>query len=196
MTGFCACDFDPPTLYKQAVHRAKREYRCDECGGRIAPGDTYERSAGLEYGKWWSNRTCQPCLDGPRAFLERNCGCWEQWRHRVSPAQRLQRVRLSAPRREVPARPDVDRDVQAPERGVGVGYLEDAVVGPGPYGPWRTRPPASTISHTTLPASPEAQAEYERLVALPTAEALAELARMGDPWWLRDAVLRVAGERA
>lgn len=104
MTGFCACDFDPPTLYKQAVHRAKREYRCDECGGRIAPGDT--------------------------------------------------------------------------------------------YGPWRTRPPASTISHTTLPASPEAQAEYERLVALPTAEALAELARMGDPWWLRDAVLRVAGERA
>lgn len=52
--------------------------------------------------------------------------------------------------------------------------------------------PASTVSHVTLPASPEAEALYARLVEMPAAEALAELAR-AEPWWMRDAVLRVAG---
>lgn len=77
MSGFCVCDFDPPVLYRAEVRRARKAWTCEECGGPIQPGDTYEVATGLNDGWWWRYRTCQPCLDGPRGFVEKNCGCFE-----------------------------------------------------------------------------------------------------------------------
>jgi hypothetical protein len=55
--------------------------------------------------------------------------------------------------------------------------------------------PDSTVSQVTLPSSPEAEALYAHLVQLPTDQALAELAKVTEPWWLVGAVLRLAASK-
>lgn len=42
VSGFCACDFEPPDVYGVAQHRARAPYVCDECRGPIGLGDLPE----------------------------------------------------------------------------------------------------------------------------------------------------------
>lgn len=77
----CSCDFDSDedvSFSYLKMRRARKEYVCEECSGAINPGDEYE------YGFWAFHgggttycRTCKPCVDGPFAFVRKNCGCWE-----------------------------------------------------------------------------------------------------------------------
>lgn len=74
----CACyDDDETEFYRATEHRARKPYRCDECGGSISAGDRYEKAVGggRDCGLW-TYRTCGPCVDGPLAFVKKNCGCW------------------------------------------------------------------------------------------------------------------------
>jgi hypothetical protein len=75
----CACDYDDWEEYpivKNKVVTARKEYRCEECRGVIARGDQYKRFDQLCAGYGWETfRVCQPCIDGPVAFIEKNCGC-------------------------------------------------------------------------------------------------------------------------
>jgi hypothetical protein len=46
----CDCDFRP-TLYREAVRRARRRHRCGECAGLIEPGQHYWEFRGLWDGR-------------------------------------------------------------------------------------------------------------------------------------------------
>lgn len=78
------CDMgDLADFYVSDVRRARKSYRCDECGGPINPGEEYER-AFMVYSREPSIfLTCAACL--PMAeWVLRNCGCrihGDLWRH-------------------------------------------------------------------------------------------------------------------
>lgn len=40
---------------------ARKDHRCGECFRAIAPGETYERSAGSWEGDFWTMKTCSHC---------------------------------------------------------------------------------------------------------------------------------------
>lgn len=77
MSGFCACDYDsdPVDISRWEERRARKPYRCDECTGPISPGDRHSVNVVLYDGGWSTYRICAPCMDGPVAFVEKNCGC-------------------------------------------------------------------------------------------------------------------------
>lgn len=50
-------------VWGQKTVRARKAYRCDECGGRIAPGDHHERINALHEGFWSRHRVCATCWD-------------------------------------------------------------------------------------------------------------------------------------
>lgn len=61
----CVCDLghhaDWPDVIKVTVRRAKKEYRCCECGEAIQPGEKYEYVWGVWEGKQSIYRTCDTC---------------------------------------------------------------------------------------------------------------------------------------
>lgn len=77
MTIDCYCDYDPPTFHRQTYAKAKKQHRCEECGRKIVPGETYEYTAGLWDGSFWSFKTCSHCCD-IRKFVSNSvpCFCW------------------------------------------------------------------------------------------------------------------------
>ncbi|MDO8598039.1 MAG: hypothetical protein Q7R45_15630 [Sulfuricaulis sp.] len=57
-------DFDGPCeFYKSSKSRARKEYRCCECNGVIAKGDTYERATGKFDGILFAEKTCLLCTE-------------------------------------------------------------------------------------------------------------------------------------
>ncbi len=74
----CYCDYDPAVIYNRHIRRARKQYRCDECGRQINPKDTYERVDGLWEGFCWSTFfTCSSCHD-LRQWVQNSvpCFCW------------------------------------------------------------------------------------------------------------------------
>jgi hypothetical protein len=72
----CFCDYDPPRFYVATMPRAKKAHRCDECGGAIACGQTYENVSGF-WEFFNTFKTCQRCVD-LRTWVGNNvpCFCW------------------------------------------------------------------------------------------------------------------------
>lgn len=78
MSDACYCDYgDRPAVYDATRHKARKTYRCYECGQSIAHGDQYERAASLYDGAWIVARTCRHCLDA-RDYITAHapCFCW------------------------------------------------------------------------------------------------------------------------
>lgn len=70
----CYCDYDPAAFYIATIRTARRPYRCEDCGGRILPGDKYEHVSA----KWdWIQtfRTCERCRD-IRQWVQNNVPCF------------------------------------------------------------------------------------------------------------------------
>lgn len=75
MTYDCSCDYgDAPDFYSATKQRARKKYLCEECGGPILPGESYERVAA----KWEIGidviRTCERCYD-LRVWVKNNVPC-------------------------------------------------------------------------------------------------------------------------
>ena len=71
-----ACDVGdgPCDVYRATMRTAAKRHRCGECSGVILPGDRYEVATMLFEGRWDSCRSCLACVEGPMAFVRRNCG--------------------------------------------------------------------------------------------------------------------------
>lgn len=54
---------EPPELHSSKTRVARKKHECGECGGSIEPGEQYEHFAGLNDGRWWSAKTCAPCVE-------------------------------------------------------------------------------------------------------------------------------------
>lgn len=73
----CYCDYDPAEFYRCTTPRARKIYKCEECGGPIKLGEQYERVTG----KWeeyiYTFLTCERCVD-LRIWVKNNvpCLCW------------------------------------------------------------------------------------------------------------------------
>ena len=67
---------DLPEFTDTTTPKARVQHRCSECGGAIAIGDKYERATGMWDGRINRFKTCLPCVEGPRAWLEDECGGW------------------------------------------------------------------------------------------------------------------------
>lgn len=65
-------DYDPPTVWRNQMRRARKAHRCGECGREIASGETYEVCAGLSEGVWYDGKTCEHCV-AAREWLMRIC---------------------------------------------------------------------------------------------------------------------------
>lgn len=77
MSEACWCDYDPPEFYDRREPTARKEHRCQECGGRILPGETYERVSGKWDGQFSQFKTCCRCTD-LREWVKAHvpCFCW------------------------------------------------------------------------------------------------------------------------
>lgn len=72
----CSCsDFDGPAVYRESIHRARKPYRCAECGVDIAPETRYQRCFGVWDGSPSTYRLCLDCGDLCTA-LHPLCECW------------------------------------------------------------------------------------------------------------------------
>ncbi len=74
MSVDCFCDYDPPSVYRAKLARARKTHRCDECGGAIAPGELYENVFGVWAGDASTVRTCERCYD-LRVWTKNNVPC-------------------------------------------------------------------------------------------------------------------------
>lgn len=50
-----------PDFFQERISKARKKYRCCECGGDIKPGDPYERVSGKWDGEVSNIRTCILC---------------------------------------------------------------------------------------------------------------------------------------
>lgn len=76
MSYDCFCDYDAPAFYNREIRKARKQHRCEECGGPILRGEQYEHVVG----KWDyvdTFKTCPRCLD-LRTWTKNNvpCLCW------------------------------------------------------------------------------------------------------------------------
>lgn len=77
MSYDCYCDYDPPSFSSQQLRKARKQHRCEECGRKILPGETYEYVSGLWDGWFGDFKTCHHCLS-IRTFVKNSipCFCW------------------------------------------------------------------------------------------------------------------------
>ncbi len=54
---------EPCQLYREREVKARKAWRCTECGAAIEPGSKYHQATGLTDGGWWVIRTCEGCAD-------------------------------------------------------------------------------------------------------------------------------------
>jgi hypothetical protein len=74
MSYDCSCDYDPPSVYNATTPRAKKQHRCTECSGPIAPGEHYERVFGVWDGYAGTHKTCERCFN-LRTWVKNNVPC-------------------------------------------------------------------------------------------------------------------------
>ena len=77
MSYDCSCDYVAPTFYNQSLRTAKKQHKCEECGGPILAGEKYEYVSGLWDGYFNVFKTCERCVD-IRTWTKNNvpCLCW------------------------------------------------------------------------------------------------------------------------
>ena len=71
----CSCDYDPPSVFSKVLPTAKKQHRCEECGGAIDPGQIYERVFGVWDGYASTFKTCMHCVE-LREFMETISDCF------------------------------------------------------------------------------------------------------------------------
>jgi hypothetical protein len=73
----CFCDYEPATVWRQSLPKARAAYRCEECGSPISKGEEHEYVFGVWDGYAGSFRTCMRCVD-LRQWVKNNipCTCW------------------------------------------------------------------------------------------------------------------------
>ncbi|HSY22340.1 MAG TPA: hypothetical protein VK841_09510 [Polyangiaceae bacterium] len=86
----CSCeDIDGSCEFEHTTYpRSRVERECEECSGRIRPGDKYARTVSKWEGEIMTSVVCADCNRWARAFVDaqrRACGCagWllgELWR--------------------------------------------------------------------------------------------------------------------
>lgn len=72
-----AADADPWDFFQsKIVKKSRKQHKCCECGRTIKVGESYEKSIGkYDYEKrFWAFKTCIDCVDGPCAWLKKECG--------------------------------------------------------------------------------------------------------------------------
>jgi len=71
----CYCDYEPAQFYWARTPKARKQYRCYDCGGTIDPGERYERVTG----KWDYGIdvfvTCARCVN-LRVWVRNNVPCF------------------------------------------------------------------------------------------------------------------------
>ena len=72
MNDDCFCDYNPPAFYRRETPKARKPYRCEECSGYVAVGETFERVVGLWEGSFWTFITCERCID-LRTWVRNTC---------------------------------------------------------------------------------------------------------------------------
>lgn len=73
----CYCDYEAFSVYRQAIHVARKQHKCYECGAAILPGDRYESAFGVYDGEPHTMATCPLCLDLRQFVLAHvPCSCW------------------------------------------------------------------------------------------------------------------------
>ena len=68
----CISDYDSAEIERVEMVKARKEHRCCECGDLILPGAIYENATGLWDKKWKTYKTCRPCSQIRKDFME--CG--------------------------------------------------------------------------------------------------------------------------
>jgi RNase P subunit RPR2 len=72
---YCYCDYDQPEFYSaRIIKKARKQFKCDECGGPILPGDSYELVAAKWEGDFSTIHTCEMCHD-LRVWVKNNVPC-------------------------------------------------------------------------------------------------------------------------
>lgn len=66
---------DPSDFYSEKTRRARKEHRCEECGRKIAVGESHHYAFVVAEGLGDSYRTCAHCCAG-QSWLSRECGGW------------------------------------------------------------------------------------------------------------------------
>lgn len=64
---------DPPTVYSNHTHKARKQHRCSECGRSIDPGETYRSHFYVYDGQVDTSKTCSHCCVA-QDWLAHNCG--------------------------------------------------------------------------------------------------------------------------
>jgi hypothetical protein len=60
----CSCDDgEGPEFFNQKMQKAKKDYRCCECGKTIPASSIYQYTIGKWDGDMSTYRTCQTCVD-------------------------------------------------------------------------------------------------------------------------------------
>lgn len=61
-----------PDVFHYKTVKARKVYKCEECGCAINPGNEYERCTGLWEGRWETHKVCLPCVEVRNQF----CCSW------------------------------------------------------------------------------------------------------------------------
>jgi hypothetical protein len=73
----CFCDYDQPEFYRTARPRARKSYKCYECGAPIQPGESYRYDVAKWEGEVDTFKTCGDC-SSLEQWVRNNvpCVCW------------------------------------------------------------------------------------------------------------------------
>src|SRR5690349_424705 len=74
-------DDDAPSVYTERYRKARKEHRCDACGGTIKSGDVYSYTASLFDGSWDSATRCGRCETIYLHLLEKMRGNYDEYPH-------------------------------------------------------------------------------------------------------------------
>ncbi len=58
----CYCDYEPSAVWIEKKVRARKPWKCGECGGAIKAGEVYHRVKSLYDGDWSTLRRCGDCM--------------------------------------------------------------------------------------------------------------------------------------
>lgn len=71
----CYCDYEPASVYRSSIRRARKSYRCDDCSGTIRFGEQYEYVFAVWDSYPTSMHTCERCVD-IRTWITNNVPCF------------------------------------------------------------------------------------------------------------------------
>jgi hypothetical protein len=58
----CSCDGEPAEIWEETERKARKEWKCYECGEKIEKGETYTQIKSLICGYWSNHRVCEYCM--------------------------------------------------------------------------------------------------------------------------------------